>query len=56
MERLVIYASTQNPHYDLKEVSEILGLPEEHIRIIQAATAAAVRLKAGTSPYRGSSV
>jgi CO/xanthine dehydrogenase Mo-binding subunit len=35
---LVIYASTQNPHYDLKEVSEILGLPEEHIRIIQAAT------------------
>jgi CO/xanthine dehydrogenase Mo-binding subunit len=35
---LVIYASTQNPHYDLKEVSEILGLPEEHIRIVQAAT------------------
>ena len=35
---LVIYASTQNPHYDLKEVSEILGLEEERIRIIQAAT------------------
>ncbi|EFK96772.1 aldehyde oxidase and xanthine dehydrogenase, molybdopterin binding [sediment metagenome] len=35
---LVIYASTQNPHYDLKEVSEILGLQEERIRIIQAAT------------------
>jgi CO/xanthine dehydrogenase Mo-binding subunit len=35
---LVIFASTQNPHYDLKEVSEILALPEEHIRIVQAAT------------------
>ncbi|MGE5841876.1 MAG: xanthine dehydrogenase family protein molybdopterin-binding subunit [Deltaproteobacteria bacterium] len=35
---LIIYASTQNPHYDLKEVSEILGLPEEHLRIVQAAT------------------
>jgi CO/xanthine dehydrogenase Mo-binding subunit len=35
---LVIYASTQNPHYDLKEVSEILGLKEERIRVIQAAT------------------
>jgi CO/xanthine dehydrogenase Mo-binding subunit len=35
---LVIYASTQNPHYDLKEVSEILALPEENIRIVQAAT------------------
>jgi CO/xanthine dehydrogenase Mo-binding subunit len=35
---LVIYASTQNPHYDLKEVSEILGLEEDRIRIIQAAT------------------
>jgi CO/xanthine dehydrogenase Mo-binding subunit len=35
---LVIYASTQNPHYDLKEVSEILGLEEERVRIIQAAT------------------
>jgi len=35
---LVIYASTQNPHYDLKEVSEILSLEEERIRIIQAAT------------------
>jgi CO/xanthine dehydrogenase Mo-binding subunit len=35
---LVLYASTQNPHYDLKEVSEILALPEEHIRVVQAAT------------------
>ena len=35
---LVIHASTQNPHYDQKEVAEILGLPGEKIRIIQAAT------------------
>jgi len=35
---LVIFASTQNPHYDLKEVSAILGLPEGRIRIVQAAT------------------
>ncbi len=35
---LVIHASTQNPHYDRKEVSRLLGLPEERIRIIQAAT------------------
>jgi CO/xanthine dehydrogenase Mo-binding subunit len=35
---LVIQASTQNPHYDLKEVSEILALPEDRIRVIQAAT------------------
>jgi CO/xanthine dehydrogenase Mo-binding subunit len=34
----VIYASTQNPHYDLKAVSEILGLEEERVRMIQAAT------------------
>jgi nicotinate dehydrogenase large molybdopterin subunit len=35
---LVIYASTQNPHYDHKEVVEILGLPDDRVRIIQAAT------------------
>ncbi len=34
----VIYASTQNPHYDRKEVSRILGLRKEKVRIIQAAT------------------
>jgi CO/xanthine dehydrogenase Mo-binding subunit len=38
---LVIYASTQNPHYDQKAVSELLGLDEEKIRIIQAATGGA---------------
>jgi CO/xanthine dehydrogenase Mo-binding subunit len=35
---IVIYASTQNPHYDHKEVSAILGLPDEQVRVIQAAT------------------
>lgn len=35
---LVIMASTQNPHYDQKEVAELLGLREEKVRIIQAAT------------------
>lgn len=35
---LVIIASTQNPHYDRKEVAELLGLEEERVRIIQAAT------------------
>lgn len=35
---LVIYASTQNPHYDHKEVCGILGLEEKRVRIIQAAT------------------
>mgnify|MGYP005838713071 CR=1 FL=1 len=35
---LVIVASTQNPHYDRKEVAELLGLEEEQVRIIQAPT------------------
>jgi CO/xanthine dehydrogenase Mo-binding subunit len=35
---LVIYASTQNPHYDHKDVVTLLGLPDEKVRIIQAAT------------------
>lgn len=35
---LVIYASTQNPHYDHKEVVEMLDVPEHRVRIIQAAT------------------
>jgi CO/xanthine dehydrogenase Mo-binding subunit len=35
---LVIYASTQNPHYDHKEVCDILGLKGDQVRIIQAAT------------------
>lgn len=35
---LVIYASTQNPHYDHREVVDLLGLENEQVRIIQAAT------------------
>jgi CO/xanthine dehydrogenase Mo-binding subunit len=34
----VIQASTQNAHYDQKEVAELLGVPEERVRVIQAAT------------------
>jgi CO/xanthine dehydrogenase Mo-binding subunit len=35
---LVIHASTQNPHYDHKEVCDILGLKDGQVRIVQAAT------------------
>lgn len=35
---LVIMASTQNPHYDQKEVAELLGVKEDRIRVVQAAT------------------
>ncbi len=35
---LTIYASTQNPHYDHKELVTLLGLEDEQVRIIQAAT------------------
>jgi len=35
---LVIYASTQNPHYDQKDVADLLGLDESRVRILQAAT------------------
>ena len=35
---LVIYASTQNPHYDHKEVTGLLDLEDDRIRIVQAAT------------------
>ena len=35
---LVIFASTQNPHYDHKEVCGLLGLEDHQVRIVQAAT------------------
>jgi CO/xanthine dehydrogenase Mo-binding subunit len=35
---IVIFASTQNPHYDHSEVVSILGVEEKKVRIIQAAT------------------
>ncbi|RLF31483.1 MAG: aldehyde oxidase, partial [Thermoplasmata archaeon] len=36
--RYVIYASTQNPHYDQADVSRILGVDKDRIRIVQSAT------------------
>ncbi|MFH1293552.1 MAG: xanthine dehydrogenase family protein molybdopterin-binding subunit, partial [Pseudomonadota bacterium] len=35
---IVIFASTQNPHYDHSDVVSILGVEDEKVRIIQAAT------------------
>lgn len=35
---LVIHASTQNPHYDHREVCDILGLRDDQVRVVQAAT------------------
>jgi nicotinate dehydrogenase large molybdopterin subunit len=35
---LVIYASTQNPHYDQKDVAGLLNVDETKVRVIQAAT------------------
>ncbi|MBE9570858.1 MAG: molybdopterin-dependent oxidoreductase, partial [Proteobacteria bacterium] len=35
---IVIFASTQNPHYDHSEAVSILGVEDEKVRIIQAAT------------------
>lgn len=36
--RIVIISSTQNVHYKRKEVANLLGLPEEKVRVIQAIT------------------
>lgn len=36
--RITVYASTQNPHYDQKDVADLLGLDADRVRIIQAAT------------------
>lgn len=35
---LIIHASTQNPHYDHKELVTLLDLADDRVRIIQAAT------------------
>jgi CO/xanthine dehydrogenase Mo-binding subunit len=35
---VVVHASTQNPHYDQKDVADLLGLDENKVRIVQAAT------------------
>jgi CO/xanthine dehydrogenase Mo-binding subunit len=36
--RIIIYACTQNPHYDQSDLARLLGLPEEKIRVIQTDT------------------
>jgi CO/xanthine dehydrogenase Mo-binding subunit len=36
--RIVVTSSTQNIHYKRKEISRVLGIPEEHVRVIQATT------------------
>ena len=36
--RITVVCSTQNVHYDQKEVAAVLGLPLERVRIIQCAT------------------
>jgi CO/xanthine dehydrogenase Mo-binding subunit len=36
--RIVVVSSTQNIHYKMKEVAQLLALPEERIRVIQAPT------------------
>ena len=36
--KITIVSSTQNVHYKRKEVSKLLGIPEDRIRVIQATT------------------
>lgn len=36
--RIVVVSSTQNIHYKMKEVSKLLAMPEDRIRVIQATT------------------
>jgi CO/xanthine dehydrogenase Mo-binding subunit len=36
--RVVVTSSTQNIHYKMKEISRVLGIPEDHVRVIQATT------------------
>ena len=36
--RIVVTSSTQNIHYKMKEISRVLGVPEERVRVIQATT------------------
>jgi CO/xanthine dehydrogenase Mo-binding subunit len=35
---VVVHASTQNPHYDQKDVADLLGVDESMVRVVQAAT------------------
>lgn len=35
---LTIWVSTQNPHYDRREVSQVLGIGQNRVRVVQAPT------------------
>lgn len=52
---IVIFASTQNPHYDHKEVVELLGLDEGRVRVVQASTGGGFgsKLDLGTPGFIG---
>ncbi len=51
--RVVIWACTQNPHYDQAEISRFLGVSPEKVRIIQAETGGAFggKLDVSIQPY-----
>lgn len=36
--RVTIWASTQNPHYDRREVARVLGIGQHRVRVVQAVT------------------
>ncbi len=36
--RIIVYACTQNPHYDQSDLCRLLDLPPEKIRVVQTAT------------------
>lgn len=38
---LVVVCSTQNPHYDRRDLCRLLGLPEDRVRVMQAPTGGA---------------
>ncbi len=52
---LVIFSSTQNPHYDHKEVVQLLALGDGQVRVIQAATGGGFgsKLDLGTAGFVG---
>ncbi|MGD9577896.1 MAG: xanthine dehydrogenase family protein molybdopterin-binding subunit [Syntrophorhabdus sp.] len=36
--RVVVTSSTQNIHYKMKEISRVLGIPEDRVRVVQSTT------------------
>jgi len=37
-QRITVTSSTQNIHYKMKEISRVLGIPEDRVRVVQATT------------------